>query len=100
MPHGITTLGTGGQVEEFYICLLYTSTFAGGQDNLQAVVKAAEIAGETKGGAVLWAHGPLPVLNEEIYIMPPYVAAPTFYELPLGSGETDTYDFFLSLIHI
>jgi hypothetical protein len=73
---------------------LQTMTFAGGQDNLQAVVKAAEIAGETKGGAVLWAHGPLPVLNEEIYIMPPYVAAPTFYELPLGSGETDTYDFF------
>lgn len=68
--------------------------FEGGQDNLQAVVKAAELAGETKGGAVLWAHGPLPALNEEIYIMPSYVAAPSFYELPLGSGETDTFDFF------
>ncbi len=68
--------------------------FEGGQDNLQAVVRAAELAGETKGGAVLWAHGPLPALNEEIYIMPSYVAAPLFYELPLGSGETDTYDFF------
>lgn len=68
--------------------------FEGGQDNLQAVVKAAELAGETKGGAVLWAHGPLPALNEEIYIMPSYVAAPAFFELPLGSGETDTYDFF------
>ncbi|MBS1956459.1 MAG: hypothetical protein JST89_19890 [Cyanobacteria bacterium SZAS-4] len=68
--------------------------FEGGQDNLQAVVKAAELAGETKGGAVLWAHGPLPALNEEIYIMPSYVATPAFFELPLGSGETDTYDFF------
>jgi hypothetical protein len=68
--------------------------FVGGQDNLRAVVKAAELAGETKGGAVLWVHGPQPIFNEEIYIMPPYVAAPQFYDLPLGSGETDTYDFF------
>ncbi|MFN8553487.1 MAG: hypothetical protein U0103_18575 [Candidatus Obscuribacterales bacterium] len=73
---------------------LETMQFEGGQDNLQAVVRASELAGETKGGAVLWAHGPLPVLNEEIYIMPSYVAVPSFYELPLGSGETDTYDFF------
>ncbi|CAN5646672.1 hypothetical protein BH10CYA1_BH10CYA1_14430 [soil metagenome] len=73
---------------------LQAMKFEGGQDNLQAVVKAAELAGETNGGAVLWAHGPLPALNEEIYIMPSYVAAPAFFELPLGSGETDTYDFF------
>ncbi|HEY9733563.1 MAG TPA: hypothetical protein V6C89_16710 [Drouetiella sp.] len=73
---------------------LETMKFEGGQDNLEAVVRAAELAGETKGGAILWAHGPLPALNEEIYIMPSYVATPSFYELPLGSGETDTYDFF------
>lgn len=42
----------------------------------------------------MWAHGPLPVLNEEVYIVPQYVSAPAFYELPLGSGDTNTYDFF------
>jgi hypothetical protein len=68
--------------------------FEGGQDNLQSVVKASELAGETKGGAVLWLHGPQPVLNQEIYIMPPYVAVPTFYEMPVGAGDTDTYDYF------
>lgn len=73
---------------------LETMKFEGGQDNLQAVVKASELAGETRGGAVLWAHGPLPALNEEIYIVPSYLQAPSFYELPLGSGQTDTYDFF------
>ena len=68
--------------------------FVGGQDNLKAVVKAAEIAGEVKGGAVLWIHGPQPELNQEIFIMAPYTAAPTFYEMALGSGETDTTEFF------
>jgi hypothetical protein len=68
--------------------------FVGGQDNLKGVVKAAEIAGEVKGGAVLWIHGPQPELNQEIYIMAPYTAAPTFYEMALGSGETDTTEFF------
>lgn len=68
--------------------------FVGGQDNLKAVVKAAEIAGEVKGGAVLWIHGPQPEFNQEIYIMAPYTAAPTFYEMALGSGETDTTEFF------
>lgn len=68
--------------------------FVGGQDNLKGVVKAAEIAGEVKGGAVLWIHGPQPELNQEIYIMAPYAAAPTFYEMALGSGETDTTEFF------
>lgn len=67
--------------------------FIGGQDNLQAVVKAAELAGETKGGAVLWIHGPQPVINEEIYIMAPYTAAPSFYEVAVGAG-TDTFEFF------
>ena len=68
--------------------------FVGGHDNLKSVVKASELAGETERGAVLWIHGPQPVLNQEIYIMAPFLAAPSFYELPLGAGDTDTYDFF------
>ncbi|HEY9755831.1 MAG TPA: hypothetical protein V6C97_11760 [Oculatellaceae cyanobacterium] len=68
--------------------------FIGGHDNLKAVVKASELAGETERGAVLWIHGPQPSLNQEIYIMAPYTATPAFYELPLGGGETDTYDLF------
>jgi hypothetical protein len=68
--------------------------FVGGQNNLQAVVNAAEIAGERKGGAVLWVHGPQPSLNEEIYIMSQYAVTPAFYELQVGSGDTDTFDFF------
>lgn len=67
--------------------------FIGGQDNLKAVVDGAELAGESKGGALLWIHGPQPVINEEIYIMSPYTAAPSFYELSLGAG-TDTFEFF------
>jgi hypothetical protein len=68
--------------------------FVGGQDNLQAVVRAAELAGENRGGAVLWIHGPQSVLSRELYIIPSYVAAPSFYELALDSGDTDTYEFF------
>jgi hypothetical protein len=68
--------------------------FIGGQDNLKAVVKAAELAGETKRSAVLWIHGPQPVLNQEIYIMSAYASAPSFYEMTLGTGETDTFAFF------
>ncbi len=67
--------------------------FIGGQDNLKAVVDGAELAGESKGGALLWIHGPQPVINEEIYIMSPYTAIPSFYELSLGAG-TDTFEFF------
>jgi hypothetical protein len=73
---------------------LKTVNFVGGQDNLKAVVRGAELAGDTKGGALLWIHGPQPLINQEIYIMSPFVAAPAFYELALGSGETDTYQFF------
>jgi hypothetical protein len=74
--------------------LLKSAQFLGGQDNLKSVVKAAELAGEAKGGAVLWIHGPQPVLNQEIYIMAPYTAAPAFYETTLGTGDTDSYEFF------
>lgn len=67
--------------------------FIGGQDNLKAVVDGAELAGESKGGALLWIHGPQPVINEEIYIMSPYTATPLFYEVSIGAG-TDTFEFF------
>ncbi|MBX9689015.1 MAG: hypothetical protein K2X27_20065, partial [Candidatus Obscuribacterales bacterium] len=62
------------KIEEF--------NFIGGQDNLEAVVKAAGLAGETKDSALLWIHGPQPVINQEIYIMSKYESTPTFYELP------------------
>lgn len=73
---------------------LETMNLSGGQDNLQAVVKAAELAGESKGGSVLWIHGPQPSFNEEIYIMAPYIAAPKFYELALDNGIMDAHEFF------
>lgn len=76
-----------------FLLKLGSLKFEGGQDNLQAVVRASELAGETRGAAVLWVHGPQPVNNQEIYIMSPYEAAPSFYELPVIAG-TDTYEFF------
>lgn len=75
--------------------MLPNAKFIGGQDNLKALVKAAEHAGDTKNGAVLWVHGPQPTLNHEIYIMSPYANAPKFYELPVGDGDTtDTVEYF------
>ncbi len=68
--------------------------FDGGQDNLQAVVKAASTAGETKNGAVLWIHGPQPTLNKELYVMAPYTQTPAFYELSLDNSVTDGNEFF------
>ncbi|MBX9941985.1 MAG: hypothetical protein K2Y32_22150, partial [Candidatus Obscuribacterales bacterium] len=73
---------------------LGATSMSGGQDNLQAVVKAAELAGEAKGGTVLWVHGPQPSFNEEIYIMAPYIATPKFYELALDNGIMDAHEFF------
>lgn len=73
---------------------LETTSLTGGQDNLQAVIKASETAGEAKGGSVLWIHGPQPSFNEEIYIMAPYVATPKFYELALDNGVMDAHEFF------
>ena len=70
------------------------SPFEGGQNNLESVIKASEIAGETKQGAVLWIHGPQPNFNGEIYIMAPYIAKPRFFELALDEGFTDTNEFF------
>lgn len=68
--------------------------FAGGQDNLKAVIKSAQKAGETEGGAVLWIHGAQPVVNKDIYILSPFHAHPAFHELALDSGSTDTLEYF------
>ena len=68
--------------------------FDGGQDNLQAVVKAASTAGETRNGAVLWIHGPQPTLNKELYVMAPYTQTPSFYELVSDNSVTDGNEFF------
>lgn len=76
------------------IQMLRTAKFTGGKDNLQAVIKAAESAGETRHGAVLWVHGPQPSFNEEMYIMAPYIERPSFYELALDDRWTDTNEFF------
>lgn len=73
---------------------LEKTSFEGGQNNLESVIKASEIAGETKQGAVLWIHGPQPNFNGEIYIMAPYIAKPRFFELALDDGYTDTNEFF------
>lgn len=74
--------------------LIAKTKFVGGKDNLQAVIKAAEAAGETKHGAVLWIHGPQPSFNEEMYIMAPYIERPNFFELALDDRWTDTNEFF------
>jgi len=74
--------------------LISDMKFVGGQDNLQAVVKASELAGESSNGAVLWIHGPQPAFNREIYIMSQYSNVPAFYEYSIDSGETDTLEFF------
>ncbi|HEY9784654.1 MAG TPA: hypothetical protein V6D17_04565 [Candidatus Obscuribacterales bacterium] len=76
------------------LSLLAKTKFSGGQDNLQAVVKAAEAAGESKGGAVLWIHGPQPSFNKEMYIMSPYTAPPALYELAIDNGAMDANEFF------
>ena len=68
--------------------------FVGGQDNLKAVAKATELAGQDEGGAVLWIHGPQSVENRELYLVTPDLAKPTFYELQVDSGDTDTLELF------
>lgn len=67
---------------------------AGGRDNLQAVVKAAEEAGQNQRGAVLWIHGPQPSFNKELYVMAPYAHTPHFYELAIDNGVMDANEFF------
>jgi hypothetical protein len=72
---------------------LNATTFDGGHDNLPAVVKSAELAGQQNDSAVLWIHGPQPAINEEIYITSQAASKPNFYELALNDGWTNTNDF-------
>lgn len=73
---------------------LSDKNFTGGQDNLEAVIAATSVAGESKRGAVLWIHGPQPGYNKEIYIMSPYMYMPSFYELALDDGVMDAGEYF------
>jgi hypothetical protein len=67
--------------------------FSGGHDNLLSLIKASEEAGDTSNGAVLWIHGPQPGFNQEIYIMTPFSAAPSFYDLDVEAGGTNFSEF-------
>jgi hypothetical protein len=78
------------------VAQLEKQKLTGGQNNLVAMVKAAEVAGETPGSAVLWIHGPQPESNREIYIMGQYEARPSFYDFPIQNSYTDTAEFFRS----
>lgn len=73
---------------------LSEAQFIGGQDNLAAIIRASEFAGESKNGAVLWIHGPQPSFNKEIYIVSPYVAKPRFFELALDNGIMESIEYF------
>ncbi|HEY9776840.1 MAG TPA: hypothetical protein V6C81_23960 [Planktothrix sp.] len=73
---------------------LRKTSFAGGHNNLPAVIKAAEVAGETNNGAVIWIHGPQPSTNHEIYISSKFFSTPSFYDLPIDDGWTNISEFF------
>ncbi len=66
--------------------------FSGGHDNLQSLIAASEKASETQNSAVLWLHGPQPGFNQEMYIMPPFSAVPSFYDLDVEPGSTNLAD--------
>jgi hypothetical protein len=70
-----------------------TLRLSGGQDNLQALIKGAEEAGDVNNGAVLWIHGPQPGFNQEMYIMTPFASKPAFYDLDIDNGSTNMNDF-------
>jgi hypothetical protein len=72
---------------------LKSPSLRGGQDNLQALVQAADLAGSDVGGAVLWIHGAQPAYSKEIYLMAPFVAKPKVYEIAVDNGETDVREF-------
>ncbi len=104
LPSGITSSlivaadESNGQIESTPLTdglkNLSTYHFTGGNDNLEAVIKAAEEAGDSDRGAVLWIHGPQPGFNREIYIMTPFAAVPAFYDLDVENGGTNLNEFF------
>jgi hypothetical protein len=74
--------------------LIRKTDFIGGKTNIRAVVAAAEEAGEREGGAVLWIHGPQPLESNEMQTMTPYLYQPSFFEMGVDDGWTDTATLF------
>lgn len=68
--------------------------FSGGQDNLKALVKASQIAGQSQNGAVLWVHGKQPAVNDEMYILSPFAKQAKQVELSFESSEYGERDYF------
>ena len=68
--------------------------FTGGQENLKTLVKAAEFAGQTKEGVVLWIHGKQPAFHKEIYIISPFAFKPALYEFAYDAAEVVDDNFF------
>ena len=66
--------------------------WAGGQDNLPALIKAWDMAAEKPGGVVVWIHGPQPLLLEDGEQIEQRLlwrfgdAAPVIHELQTTSG--------------
>ncbi|CAN5536626.1 hypothetical protein BH11CYA1_BH11CYA1_49770 [soil metagenome] len=73
---------------------LNTVSFKGGQENLKTLVKAAEFAGHTKEGVVLWLHGRQPAFHKEIYIISPFAFKPALYEFAYDPAEAVDTSFF------
>ncbi len=89
---------SGGDLEpttkDIGLARLRSENFSGGHDNLLAVIKAASAAGDTPKGAVLWIHGPQPILNREIFITSKFVSTPEFYEMAIDDAVTKTSEIF------
>jgi hypothetical protein len=68
--------------------------FSGGQDNLKALVKASQTAGQSQNGAVLWVHGKQPAVNNEMYILSPFAKQAKQIELSFESSEYGERDYF------
>lgn len=68
--------------------------FTGGQENLKTLVKAAEFAGHTKEGVVLWLHGRQPAFHKQIYIISPFAYKPALYEFAYDPAEAVDRDYF------
>lgn len=73
---------------------LKSVNFTGGQENLKAIVKAAEFAGQTKEGVVLWLHGRQPAFHKDIYIISPFAFKPALYEFAYDQAEAVDDKFF------
>jgi hypothetical protein len=75
---------------------LQYQTFVGGQDDTSALLRALELIGPKRRGAILWLHGPQPVkiddaknLAARLNLVKDTV---TLYELPLENGPNRTIE--------